>query len=64
MVDKHIGIDITICKDNNTLEVVNTTMTKYVGQFTRSKGRESIAVKFPNYIIRYHKHMGGVDCGK
>ena len=54
---------ITIRKDSKTLQVVSTTMTKYVGKFTRRKGRDSITVKYPKEIITHQKHMGGVGCG-
>ena len=54
---------ITIRKDSKTLQVVSTTMTKYVGQVTRRKGRDSIIVKYPKEIITHQKHMGGVGCG-
>ena len=53
---------IAICKDSTTLQVVSTKITKVVGQVTRRKGGESITAKFPNNIITYHKHMGGVEC--
>ena len=53
---------IKICKDSNTLQVFNTTMTKGVGGVTRKKGRYSITVKFPKYTITYQQHMGRDDC--
>ena len=64
MVDNSLDIFITRCKYSKIFQIGSTTITKYVGKVNRSKGRESIAVKLPNYIIRYHKHMGGVDCGE
>ena len=54
---------IKICKDSKTLQVFNTTMTKVVGGVTRKKGRYSITVKFPKYIIIYQQHMVEVDRG-
>ena len=45
LFDKTIGMFITILKENNTLQVFSTTMTKSVGQVTRKKVRKSIIVK-------------------
>ena len=61
--DKTIGMFITILKNNKTLQVFSTTMTKNVGQVTRKKIRKSIMVKYPKDNIAYQQHMGRVDCG-
>ena len=63
MVDKLLGVVITIWKVIKTLQVVSNTVYKGVGQVNRSKGRQSIILKGPNNIITYQKHMGGVYHG-
>ena len=44
LVNKRLGMGITIWKDSNALQVVSTIMNKGVGQVTRRKGRDSITV--------------------
>ena len=63
MVDKILGIVIIIQKDSKTLQVVIPKMTKGVEKVTRINSRDSITVKYLNDMIKYQKHMGGVDCG-
>ena len=52
---------ITRWEDIKTLQIVITTMAKRIGQVTRRKSRDSTTVKQTKEIIKYQKHMGGVD---
>ena len=63
MVGNRLGMVITRWQDSNTLQVVNATVTKGVGKFTRRKVRDSITVKYPKDNIMHQKHMGNVDSG-
>ena len=42
---------IIICKDSNTLQVSNTTMTKVVGKFTSRKGRNNMTVNYQSKLL-------------
>ena len=61
MVDKLLGMVITIWKDSNILQGFSNTITKGVGEVTRRKGRYQITLKYSKYIITYQQHMGRVE---
>ena len=47
--------------DRGTFKILVKNVAKGFGKVTRSKGGDSITVKYPKESIAYQQHMGGVD---
>ena len=63
LVDKRLGMVATRWKDSKILQTVSTVMMSGVDEVARRVGSTIIKVSCPNDIIKYQKHMGGVDKG-